>query len=179
MGRFWFDVNRSHVFSQSVLTAITLIEVGLDKEGLGLEPGVKQGFPSARLLSLPYWGQGQVSSCWSRSPEGWFWANSVPPPGTGLPRPREEQCWNKRGRCEYSTRAGMQAVAVWSLSQVWTASDAQPVQSPVIATTFLFRCHLGFEPPRCLMAGQVVSLVTAALLAPVWSCYRTQAASLG
>ena len=47
-------MNRSHVFSQSVLTAITLIEVGLDKEGLGLEPGVKQGFPSARLLSLPY-----------------------------------------------------------------------------------------------------------------------------
>ena len=48
-------------------------------------------------------------------------------------------------------------------------SDALPVQLPVMADLSLFRRHLGFKLPQCLMIGHAFSLVTAAL-DPVWSC---------
>ena len=51
-------------------------DVGLEKEGLRPEPGESWGFLSAQGLSPPYWGQGQVPSCWSRSPKDWVWASS-------------------------------------------------------------------------------------------------------
>ena len=101
-GRAGFDVNISHIFPQGVLAAITLVGSGLEKEGLGPEPGVSQGFPSLQWPSLPYQRWGQVPSCWSRSPEGRVFLAllplSVSPPHFQHwhPCPRGEQCWSRR-----------------------------------------------------------------------------------
>ena len=46
--------------------------------GYGLSQVVRRVFHSAQGLSPPYWGRGRIPSCWSRSPEVWVWANSVP-----------------------------------------------------------------------------------------------------
>ena len=61
----------SHFFPQGMLAVITLVGGGLEMEGLGLEPGVRQGFPSAHWSSLLFWGWGQIPSSWGRGPEGW------------------------------------------------------------------------------------------------------------
>ena len=54
--------------------------MGLEKAAKGLrqKADVKRGFCSVQWLSPPYWGLGQISGCWNRSPEGWVWSTSVP-----------------------------------------------------------------------------------------------------
>ena len=52
--------------------------MGLKSQGLRQKANVKRGFPSVQWLSPPYWGLGQISGCWNRSPEGWVWSTSVP-----------------------------------------------------------------------------------------------------
>ena len=47
----------------------------------------------------------------------------------------------------------MYAVVVWLLSEICSASDALPVQSPVMASHFLLSCLLGFELSQHLMVG--------------------------
>ena len=47
-------------------------------EGLEPERGVSWSFSSAQGLTLPYWEQGQVPSCWSRIPEGPASSGAVP-----------------------------------------------------------------------------------------------------
>lgn len=43
--------------------------VGLEMEVLELEWGEKWDFLSAPWLSLSYWEEGLIPSCWRRSPE--------------------------------------------------------------------------------------------------------------
>ena len=43
-GRAGLDVDTSHDFLQGVLTVFSLVEVGLEMEGLELEPSVRQDF---------------------------------------------------------------------------------------------------------------------------------------
>ena len=53
-GRAGLEMNRIYVFPKGVLAAIALVG-GAGEGGAGPEPGVRRGFPSAQLLSLPYW----------------------------------------------------------------------------------------------------------------------------
>ena len=112
-----------------------------------VEPGVRQGFPSAWPPSSPCQGQGQVPYCWRRSPGG---ADSIHfgcvlflYPTT--PCPRGEQCWSKRGWRGYCTRVLTQAITVWSPSEIQIVSDGWLVQSSlVLATlTLVLECLLG------------------------------------
>ena len=114
---------------------------------LRVEPGVRQGFPSAWPLSSPCQGQGQGPHCWHRSPGG---ADSIHfgcvlflYPTT--PCPRGEQCWSKRGWWGYCMRVLTQAITVWSPSEIQIVSDGWPVQlSFVLATlTLVLECLLG------------------------------------
>ena len=74
-------------------------------QGLWLEPGVSQGFPSAQWPSSPYWRWGWIPSCWSRSPEGRVWPGSVSLECVLLPLPApapftyREQCCSKSESC--------------------------------------------------------------------------------
>lgn len=45
--------------------------VGLEMEGLELEPSVREDFCPSQRLSSSYQGQGLVPSSWSRSSEVW------------------------------------------------------------------------------------------------------------
>ena len=73
-------MSTSHIFPQSVLGTITLVESAARDRGWGhwLEPklGVSQGF-RAQWLTVPYSGQDCVLSFWSRIPEGQVWAGSL------------------------------------------------------------------------------------------------------
>ena len=62
-------MDASHIFPQGVLAAINLVKLGLEMEGLELDLGVKQGFPSAQWPSPPYQEQDLIPSCYDRSPE--------------------------------------------------------------------------------------------------------------
>ena len=71
-GRAGSDVNTGHTFLQrSELAAVTWWEAGLEVKGL--ESGVRER--ASPPLSCPQ-GWGQVSCCWSRSPEGQVQAGS-------------------------------------------------------------------------------------------------------
>ena len=50
----------------------------LEMQGPERALGVRQDLPSAQWPALPYQGWGLIPSYWSRSPERWAWANSVP-----------------------------------------------------------------------------------------------------
>ena len=53
-GRVEFGVNRTQIFPQGVLAAITLLRGGAGDVGVRQEPIIKWSFPSAKWPSLPY-----------------------------------------------------------------------------------------------------------------------------
>ena len=57
-----FHLTISLVFPQSSLINVTLVEFGAT-DGLGPEPNVKQGFPTAQWQSLSYQGWNMIPSC--------------------------------------------------------------------------------------------------------------------
>ena len=49
------------------MVAVTLVEVGLEVEGLELVPGVRWDFLSVQWPSLPCQGWGLIPSCWAET----------------------------------------------------------------------------------------------------------------
>ena len=80
--------HKSHLSSGSA-GSYHIGKVGAGDGGARAGAWCEADFHSAQWPAPPYWWWGVIPSCWSRSPEGWAWAGSVPfksvfpPPHTG------------------------------------------------------------------------------------------------
>ena len=119
-----------HIFPQCVLAVIPLtvgvIGVVLTRAWTGCWAG--SALSSAVVTSL--WRQGLLPSCWSRSPQIWFWAVA----------------W---GGCDWSTPAGRRATAYTSTGAVhWEVySAASPVTRCVCSQSTMLLA-LPLAPPQ-------------------------------
>lgn len=116
--------------SQGELAAITLRGIGTGDGGLELEPVVSHGFSYAQWLSLPYV---HIPMFWSRNPERWVQAGSIPSRCALSPlpakhfQPRGEQRWNKRGQNGHQLQAGVHGETVLAHQfEIQTAADLPP-----------------------------------------------------
>ena len=139
--------------------------MGLEMEGLEPQPVMNQGFSSAQEPTWPYWWRGQVSSCWSRSPEGQVWAGSFSSSSSF------SQYWHPCPRVGTWCAYGLGLWRSWPQSGSWTTPSVLPLREPVIAVRTPFRCCSVSEP-----ISHSWALPSApAVLTLVWICITKQA----
>lgn len=85
------------IFLQGVLAAITLTESVVGVRECKACSGCEAGFLSALWWLPPFQGWGLLSSCWSRSPEGWDHSDSVSL--ECMLSPKGGEFWSKWGLC--------------------------------------------------------------------------------
>ena len=105
----------------------------------GLKPEVRQRLPFPQWLSLSYWGQGGISSFWSRSPECQSRSGCFP---SSMYAPLSQHCKpchrGTRGACSGQKNNRRKKSPGWLLTEIQATSNVTSVPSPSVASLALF-----------------------------------------